>query len=229
MADPFYSLNMSSTSNTHKRTYDDIAPELAAGPSAPSGSNRDSIDSSDDSSTSRERSKRPRNEHNDSTYASEVEDILLPSNTSVSSSSSGSSLSSYHTARSTFTAVSPPVLEVEEEPEDDTSDRIAQTPESYADVPVFPTLDVSMEDVLSFVSRPVQTSSPPPPLPPLPPPRSTQVLDSEEQFRRNMARVDAFDREMSALRQSSPRPSDTTDWALRDSLSYSHGLSFFFL
>ncbi len=203
MADPFCSLDVPPTSNTHKRTYDHIAPELDAGRPAPS---REPTDSSDDASTSRERSKRPRNDTSDSSYASEVDDILLPSNTSVSSSSSGSSLSSYHSARSTLTAASPPLLEVEEELMDDVdhpSDPVADSSQSFPAVSSFPTLDMSMDDS-SFASRPLQTS---------PPPRAP-VPDNEEQFRRTMERVDAFDREIAALRQSPFRPSNTSDWSL---------------
>ncbi|KAI0700669.1 hypothetical protein C8T65DRAFT_657441 [Cerioporus squamosus] len=211
MADPFCSFNMPSSSNNHKRTYDDITPELDAGRSAPSGS-RGEPDPSDDTDTSRERSKRPRNDNSDSSYVSEVDDVLLPSNTSVSSSSSGSSLSSYHSARSTLTAASPPLLEVEEELEDDSTDPVADSSQSFPPVSSFPTLDVSMEDSMAFVSRPLRIS-PPPPVP------SAAVPDSEEQFRRTMERVDEFDRQMSALRQSPFRPANTTDWALWNGLS----------
>ncbi|RPD79483.1 hypothetical protein L226DRAFT_250745 [Lentinus tigrinus ALCF2SS1-7] len=213
MADPFYTLNMPSASNAHKRSYDDIAPEPDAGGSAPSGSRGESIDSPDDTSNSRERNKRPRNETTDSSYTSEVEDILLPSNTSVSSSSSGSS---YHSARSAFTAASPPLLEVEEVLEDDPSDPVLHSPEPFASDSLPPT----WEDTLSMMSGPIQISSPPPA-------RPAEVPDSEEQFRRTMERVDAFDREMSALRQSPFRPSDPTDWALwNDPLLSSSGSAF---
>ncbi|KAI1787189.1 hypothetical protein LXA43DRAFT_720705 [Ganoderma leucocontextum] len=196
MADPFYTPNIPPVSSTHKRSYDAMDPELDGRPAGTTRRNP-SLASSSSSSGSRERNKRPRNNSE-----SEVDDILVSSSTSMSSSgsSSSSSIESYHSARSSFTDISPPLL-----PADEAS--VGQLP--LMDVPAtlleqieeadVPMADVSMDDVLSFVTR-QDPIAPPPALAPPP------ATDPNEEMRRAMERVDAFEREMSVLRQSRADP-----------------------
>ena len=191
MAEPYFSSNL-----THKRTYDDTQD----GP-GPSGSRRDSVGSSTSPSGSRERNKRARND-SDSAYASEVDDILISSNTSVSSSTSGSSNSSYHSARSTLSAPSPSLLPVDEDARDEPS----ALDDSLSSLSAEAGIDISMEDSFPFI----------------PPPASVPTLasasqpqqhpDSAEELRRDLERARAFDREMAALRQSPSRPPQTGSW-----------------
>lgn len=149
--------------------------------------------SSSSPSGSRERNKRPRNNSE-----SEVDDILVSSNASMSSSgSSTGSVESYHSARSSFTDISPPLLPADEASAgqlpllDVPTTLLEQTEET--DVPMEE--DVSMDEVLSFVTRQEPVVPPPAPTPPPAP-------DRNEDLRRTMERVDAFEREMSVLRQS---------------------------
>ncbi len=191
MADPFYTPNIPSVSSAHKRPYAAMDPDLDGRPVGTSRRNP-SLASSSSPSGSRERNKRPRNNSE-----SEVDDILVSSNASMSSSGSSiSSVESYHSARSSFADISPPLLPADEAPAGQLpllvvpTTLLEQTEE--ADVPMD---DVSMDDVLSFVTR--QDPVAPPPAPTLPP-----APDRNEEMRRAMERVDAFEREMSALRQS---------------------------
>ncbi|PIL27191.1 hypothetical protein GSI_10334 [Ganoderma sinense ZZ0214-1] len=191
MADPFYTPNIPSVSSTHKRSYDAMEPDLEGRPVGTSRRNP-SLASSSSPSGSRERNKRPRNNSE-----SEVDDILVSSGASMSSSgSSTSSVESYHSARSSFTDISPPLLPTDEAsagqlPLLDVPTTLLEQPEE-ADVPME---DVSMDEVLSFVTRQEPVA---PPSAPTPPP----APDRNEEIRRAMERVDAFEREMSVLRQS---------------------------
>lgn len=182
MAESYVAQNMA-----HKRTYDDIGPEDGPGPS---GSRRESLGSSSAASGSRERNKRARNDTADSAYASEVDDLLISSNTSDVSSST-SSHSSYHSARSTFTAASPALLPVDEDADNEHS-----LPELLSSLSPETSIDVSMDDDLPF---PRPASIAPAPTPPQP-----ERPDSGEQLRRTLERAGAFEREIAALRHSPP-------------------------
>ncbi|TBU53011.1 hypothetical protein BD310DRAFT_183164 [Dichomitus squalens] len=191
MAEPCFSSDIPSMSSTHKRSFDDMDPELGA--RLVETSRRDSsVGSSSSPGGSRERSKRPRNDSE-----SEVDELLVSSNTSVSSSGSSSSLDSYHSARSSFTDISPQLLPADDAvegqllPLDDPSVLLGPVDEP----------DVPMDDILSFVSR--QDSIPPQNVPsPLP------QADPQGDLFRMMERADAFNREISALRQSPVRTSE---------------------
>ncbi|KAI0748852.1 hypothetical protein C8Q74DRAFT_376286 [Fomes fomentarius] len=186
MAESYVAQNMA-----HKRTYDDIGPEDGPGPS---GSRRESLGSSSAASGSRERNKRARNDTADSAYASEVDDLLISSNTSdVSSSTSSGSHSSYHSARSTFTAASPALLPVDEH-----ADGEQPLPEVLSSLSPETSIDASMDDDLPF-PRPTSIA-PAPAIAPSQPERP----DSADQLRRTLERFGAFDREIAALRQSPP-------------------------
>ncbi|KAM5543807.1 hypothetical protein V8D89_002424 [Ganoderma adspersum] len=192
MADPFYTPNIPSVSSTHKRSYDAMEPDLDGRSVGTSRRNPSLVASSSNPSGSRERNKRPRNNSE-----SEVDDILVSSNASMSSSdSSTGSVESYHSARSSFTDISPPLLPADEASAgqlpllDVSTTLLEQTEET--DVPME---DISMDEVLSFVTRQDSVAPPPAPTPPPAP-------DQNEDLRRTMERVDAFEREMSVLRQS---------------------------
>lgn len=191
MADPFYTPDIPSVSSTHKRSYDAMDPDLD-GRSVGTSRRNPSLGSPSSPSGSRERNKRPRNNSE-----SEVDDVLVSSNASMSSSgSSTSSVESYHSARSSFTDVSPPLLPVDEPSAGQLPllDDPSALPEETEEVDT-PVEDVAMADVLSFVAHQDPVVPPPAPTPPPPP-------DRNEEMRRALERANAFEREMSALRQS---------------------------
>lgn len=173
-------------SSTHKRSFDDMDPELGG---RPVGSSRrdSSAGSSSSPGSSRERSKRPRNDSE-----SEVDEILVSSNTSLSSSgSSSSSLDSFQSARSSFVDISPPLLPTDEPSEGELlSLDDPPTLLGPVDAP-----DAPMDDILSFVSRQD-------PIPPLDVHSDSQPVDLDAEITRTMERADAFDREIAVLRQS---------------------------
>ena len=188
MADALYS-SATPSSSSHKRSYADIAPDLDSDQPSPSGSQSSSSRGPSSSSASgNDRTKRARSD-NRSTYAHEVEDILLPADTSFSSSASNSSLSSYHSARSTFSSSSPSIRPVAESPGDDIApfDSFDRDPLPEPPAPT----------ALPFVPQA-------PPIPsPSPPPISHQAShNGDVEFRMSMERAGAFDREMAALRHS---------------------------
>ncbi|KAI0746440.1 hypothetical protein C8Q80DRAFT_1354652, partial [Daedaleopsis nitida] len=192
MSEPY-----ASSSVAHKRTYDDLGREDAPGPSGSRTDPSSSSSSSTDPSTNRDRNKRARNDL-DSEFASEIEDILLSSNNSVSSSSSGSS---YHSARSTLSAVTSPLRLPVVEPIDEDPPSIDVPPARYSPRP-FTSIDVSMDDTIFSITPPHS-----PPRLPIPSPTTRHThTDAADQLRRAMERATAFDREISALRQSPVRP-----------------------
>ena len=189
MADPHYSLSSASSSaSSNKRTYDDLDANV---PSSSSNTQRlsDSV-----SSSNRERNKRARNDSDSgsssSSYTTEVDEILLES--ANTSTSSGSSFSSYHSARSTLSPSSPTTRSPDEDP--------------VEDIPLFGSL---VPDTSYQPEPPIDISLPftPQPSAPSPPQPTYQAAQGrDEAFRLSMERVDAFDREMAALRRSPGRP-----------------------
>ncbi|KAI0644102.1 hypothetical protein C8Q79DRAFT_1011900 [Trametes meyenii] len=208
MAEPQLTPNASSSSSSHKRSYDAIGPEGGTNRSdvpPPGRSRRGSPTRSPSSAEgSRERNKRARNDR-DSSYTSEVEDLLLSTGNPVSPSSSGSSRSSYHSAHSTLPTVTSPSLH------DAAEDGMLVDP-------------VFAEPVLPEPRPPSSASAVEPPwaetVLPVPHRRSpmstSDAVTSREtrfhtfdEFRRSLERVNAFDREIAPLR-SSPTAVPTT-------------------
>ena len=125
--------------------------------------------------------------------------MLLTANASMSSSSSSSSVSSYHSARSNFSPSSSHSVSGEQDAmeEDPLLDILEPAPQSPPRLPEPPTVD----EALPFVSRQ------PPSVPPLSLSFRPRIPDRDEEFRIERERVDAFEREIAALRRSPIRAS----------------------
>lgn len=185
MSEPRYSTGVPSGSSSHKRTFDAINPDAETDrPDPQHAGRRDSpVPSSSRAEASRERNKRARND-SDSSYTSEVDDILADS---VSPSSSGSSNSSYHSAQSTLpTAASPTLLD---ESEEDMHMLIDPAISESHTRPTSPIDDRPTYFEL-FPSPPRQSQ----PAAPQPGPY--------EDIARSLERANAFDREIAPLRSS---------------------------
>lgn len=203
MAEQVYSHNIASGSSSHKRSYDAMGPDGERGGPSPQQAGRSHRDSPSRSATaaedSRERNKRARNE-NDSTYTSELDDILLSTTAdSLSSSSSTSSQSSYHSAHSTLPAAPSPapvemegILEEHMLVEQDMPDAHPPSP-----VPSPMPRAPSHWDILSLAPRqstvPLRTGRTPP---------STSTGPLEDAIAMSLERASAFDREIAPLRSS---------------------------
>ncbi|KAI0368498.1 hypothetical protein BV20DRAFT_1053900 [Pilatotrama ljubarskyi] len=196
MAEPHRSSNIASGSSSHKRSYDAIGPEADSDQTDvqhPTRSRRDSPPRpASGGEGSRERSKRARPDSN-SSYASEVDHILLPTADSVSPSSSGSSHSSYHSAHSTLPGVaSPPLLDVVDE--DMLIDPVEPEPHATSPAGRIPSY---IDTILSVSPR-----HSPAPSNPSRAPQRTSSEPFEENFARFLERATAFDREIAQLRSS---------------------------
>lgn len=184
MSEPRYSTGMPSGSS-HKRTFDAINPDPETDTQHAGRSRRDSpVPSSSREEANRERNKRARND-SDSSYTSELDDILAAD--PLSPSSSGGSNSSYHSAQSTLpTAASPTLLDESEEDMHMLID--PAVPESHTR-PTSPIDD-----------RPTYFELFPGP------PRQSQPIapqsGSYEDIARSLERASAFDREIAPLRSS---------------------------
>ncbi|KAI0654982.1 hypothetical protein C8Q70DRAFT_1057918 [Cubamyces menziesii] len=206
MADSDRSEAQSSNSSSHKRPYDALRPDAGIDRSSDHSIGRSSglsLTSSHNSPEgSRERSKRARNDLSDSSYTSEVDDLLL-SGDSVSPSSS--SQSSYHSALSVLPSSSS--MLPNDAAEDDimlvdpvTSQPIDPPSTVQPSFPLF--LDV-LSNVSSASNSPARRSS-------MYPAASTAYGSpgaeshavTEDTFSRSLERVTAFDREIAPLRLS---------------------------
>lgn len=187
MSEPRYSTGAPSGSSSHKRTFDAINPDAETDrPDPQHAGRRDSpVPSSSRAEASRERNKRARND-SDSSYTSELDDILLSAADSASSSSSGSSNSSYHSAQSTLpTAASPTLLDESEEDMHMLLDTVVSESHTRPASPID--------------ERPTYFEL-------FPHPRQSQPAAPQpgpyEDMARSLERASAFDREIAPLRSS---------------------------
>ncbi|KAI8973157.1 hypothetical protein BD414DRAFT_540051 [Trametes punicea] len=194
-----HNLSPSATSSSsHKRRYDAMGPEGNADRAVLQTAHRSSGHSPTPSSSSaegsRERNKRARNDMSDSSYASEIDDLLLSSNDSVSPSSD-SSQSSYHSAHSDLPAAASSTTLEDAEEDDMLVDPVL--PE-----PLIPSTTVepssSFEDVPPLLMR----QSPPPPPNAAAPRVPGPFAAVNDEFARFLERANAFDRAIAPLRIS---------------------------
>ncbi|KAI0325564.1 hypothetical protein GY45DRAFT_217660 [Cubamyces sp. BRFM 1775] len=208
MADSDRSEARSSSSSSHKRPYDALRPDGGIDRSNDYGVGRSNVLSSASSHSSpegsRERSKRARNDLSDSSYASEVDDLLL-SGDSVSPSGSSSSQSSYHSALSVLPSSSS--THSNNAVEDDVMlvDPVLPEPidPSSTVQPSFPLFLDILSDVPSTSSSPTRRSSAYP---------TASITNSspgagshataDDTFSRSLERATVFDREIAPLRLS---------------------------
>ncbi len=176
---------MPSGSSSHKRTFEEADTDRPA-PQHAGPSRRDSpVRSSNSAEASRERNKRARND-SDSSYTSELDDILLSAADSVSSSS-GSSNSSYHSAQSTLpTAASPTLLDENEE------DMHMHIDPAVSESHTRPTSPLGSQPTYFELF----------PGPPRQNPPTAPQLGPYEDIARSLERASAFDREIAPLRSS---------------------------
>ncbi|KAI0780369.1 hypothetical protein BD413DRAFT_496600 [Trametes elegans] len=165
-----------SHTHSHKRSFDAIGSDDGRGATPDASSTH--------AEGSRERNKRARND-SDSSYTSEVDDILLPGDSA--SPSSSSSPSSYHSARSAFPPALPSPLNVE----DARDDSMQVDPDVSEANDILPVAE-------SFFPLPQLHN--PYPL------SSTNAADAQtasyEEFTRSLERANAFDLEIAPLRMS---------------------------
>ncbi|KAH9896544.1 hypothetical protein C8Q73DRAFT_414766 [Cubamyces lactineus] len=208
MADSRHSETSSSSSSSHKRPYDALRPDGSIDRSTDYSIRRSGGLSPAGSHTSpegsRERSKRARNDLSDSSYASEVDDLLLPGD-SVSPSGSSSSQSSYHSALSALPSSSTTLSHDATEDDAMLVDPIAPDTNgpSSTTQPSFPLFLDVLSDVPSNPNSSTRRSS-------VYPTASTTHTSSgagshvaaEDTFSRSIERATAFDREIAPLRLS---------------------------